>query len=214
MSAHERVAFGHKRGDGGHADGPRLLVLRLDPLAIAAVAQRGSQLVGVQAEILRDARENVSRADVLVQDEVRAVDALAEGVAGAVFVRPFRRLVGRRRVVPVAAGAALPAGLIREAREVRASGSALLRRPGQFLALEWNPRVQLERLPFHVDVVVGDELVDPILADITVRSDEVAEDRNFRRHRLTPWPALAVRPRLDRTVGRGRRAPTRPAACW
>jgi hypothetical protein len=43
-------------------------------------------------------------------------------------------------------------------------------------AFRRNPRVQLESPPFDVDVVILEQQIDPSLADIAKRSNEVRKD--------------------------------------
>ena len=43
-------------------------------------------------------------------------------------------------------------------------------------ALGRNPRMQLECPPFDVDIVILEQQIDPSLADITKRSNEVGKD--------------------------------------
>jgi hypothetical protein len=113
MGADQGVALRDERRHGGDPDCPRLFVLLLDAIPIAAIGQRRSKVACVEADVLGNLRQYVGRSDVPVLDEVGAINPLAERIARAPFVRPFGRLVGGRGVVPVAPSAVLQAGLIR-----------------------------------------------------------------------------------------------------
>lgn len=76
------------------------------------------------------------------------------------------------------------ASLVSQALEVAAPLPPDLGRPGDRLSLRRNPGMKLKGAPLDVEVVALTKLVDPILADVAVRSNEVAVNRQLRGHRL------------------------------
>ncbi len=66
--------------------------------------------------------------------------------------------------------------------ELRARRREPFRRPRDGLALERNAGVQLKGAVLDLEVVVLTQLVDPSLADVTPRSNEVAEDEQPSGH--------------------------------
>jgi len=58
----------------------------------------------------------------------------------------------------------------------------VLGRPGHLLSFERNARVQLKGTMFDDDVVRLPQLVDPSLADVTPRSNKIAEHEQFDGH--------------------------------
>jgi hypothetical protein len=67
--------------------------------------------------------------------------------------------------------------------EVRPRRGHSFGRPRHRLPLERDARVQLERAVLDLYVVRLPQPVDPSLADVAPRSNEVAEDDQFHRHR-------------------------------
>lgn len=51
LCADNRVSAGHKGGHARHADPPCFLVLGLDHLAMAALAQGSPEILGIQSEL-------------------------------------------------------------------------------------------------------------------------------------------------------------------
>ena len=49
--------------------------------------------------------------------------------------------------------------------------------------------MQLEGAPLELDVVLVAKLIDPTLADVAVRSDEVAVNGERRAHSRSPFPS-------------------------
>ena len=73
-------------------------------------------------------------------------------------------------------------GLISQALEVLSALGAYLRWPGDLLTLGRNLWMQVVRAPFDVDVPLPLKPVDPILADVAVRSYEIAVNCDLRAH--------------------------------
>jgi hypothetical protein len=86
--------------------------------------------------------------------------------------------------------AVFEAFLVSEASEILPSLCPYLRRPRYFLARERDAGVQFECEPIYFEVVLTNELVDPSLADVAIRSDEVADNRELRGHEDLLGPAI------------------------
>src|SRR5207249_3557524 len=95
--------------------------------------------------------------------------------------------------------------LVRQMGEIGAAGGHPGRVPRDLLALGRNARVQLEGAVLDFDVVLAAQLVDPRLADVAVRSDEVAVDGQLGRHRSPPSPFPQSYSLGDRDVASGMR---------
>jgi hypothetical protein len=93
--------------------------------------------------------------------------------------------MGWNGVVPVRALAVRQALGIGGLLELRAGGGNALWAPGDLLALSGDARVELERAVLHLQVIGLAQLVDPSLADVAPRSNEVAEDEEPDGHALT-----------------------------
>jgi hypothetical protein len=79
--------------------------------------------------------------------------------------------------------AELQAGFLCEAGEVGAPGGDSFWWPGDVHPFRRDAGVQLKGAPVDRDVVFGAQPVDPNLADVAIRSDEVAEDSKDGAHR-------------------------------
>src|SRR5581483_4866742 len=149
---------------------------------VAAVGERGAELVAGQPDFAGELRQDIGRADVAVVDEVRLEHLPLERVALAALGRPAVRGVRRRGVVPVGPLAVRQASLVGKPVEAGSAGRPALRAERDLLPLGRDPRVELEGAPLDLEVVPGRELIDPRLADVAERSDVVGVDGEARRH--------------------------------
>jgi hypothetical protein len=183
LRADHHVASGNVGRHAGYACRPGEVELRFDPLAIATLRQRLAQLAAIQANGVSQAGEHVRGGDVRAIDKVGAVHTAAKRLAISLPVGPQRGLVGRHRVVPVGARPVRQPFAVGDLFEVRSRGCQPLRRPGNLLSFQGNTRVELERAVLHLQVIRLPQPVDPSLADVAPRSNEVAKHQQSDRHR-------------------------------
>src|SRR5438093_5351605 len=85
------------------------------------------------------------------------------------------------------------AGACRNLLKLRPRGGQSLGRPGNRLSLRRNAWVELKCTMLHLQIVRLPQFVDPSLADIAPRSNEIADDEQLQRH---PPSVAAVARRL------------------
>jgi hypothetical protein len=191
-----QIAIRHIRRHGGDLVLARQLELTFDLRAKATFLQRQPKVRGIQVQPVGHAGERLARADIHQFGEVTPVYRAAEVFSLALLVGPQRRLVCWDRVVPVGSFAVVePLGAC-HLFEARARRRQTLRRPGDGLPLQRYPRMELKRAVLDFDIELLAQPVDPSLADITPRSNEVAEDDEPGSHALDQCTVRTVL-RLD-----------------
>src|SRR5579859_3715587 len=138
------------------------------------------------------------RANIVILDEVGPKNPPVHRVVAANRAGPLHRFMSEIGVIPVGPRADLETGLLGQLFEMSTPAGNSLGIPGYGLPFRRNTGMQLERAPFDLDVVVPSQQIDPSLADIAERSNEVAPDSENWCHRLLQLrgssPSIEIHP--------------------
>jgi hypothetical protein len=182
MGSFQSVVIHHEGGHRAYPDLVRLHILLLDHRSVPPFSQCRSQVSTVQSRLLGQGSQHDGRADVLVMDEVGAKYQMPQRIGLTLGFCPFGSLVRRGRVIPMGTHANFEACFLRQNLEIRLfTGTPITGR--QLLTFGRNAGVELEGAPLDLKVVFGAQFVDPRLADVAERSNEIAKNDKLGRHR-------------------------------